>query len=733
MCFWLQRDLRLKTAATGTQHSGRFCGRVAFLSEHKVACSHNDVACSHANKRENIMRLPSNIRHVALLTALVAVGCLSTSAKSAESNVPPGIQIAKDLGRAAASSEINVTVHLKLTDKAAFDRAVDALYDSASPTFHNWMTNADLKTYAPPEEQREIVRQELEKHGLTILSSGTLGFSIRAHGTIANVESAFNTELHNFQFNGRVFRANVRDARLTGEAGDYVSSVAGLESHRIRPLAVRAINPRTGKPFPSIPLNAHSDGFPPGSTTECLSKPATYTLLGPTALPVATYTGTVYPVTSDYPQPPLCDYLPEQLQTVLGLKEVYAAGYTGAGQTIVLMEGYGYPTLEADANEFYKLAGLPLLTSKNFRIVYPEGKPNPQAGILEGWNIEIALDMGSSHTVAPGANIVVVATNGQDNEDFQASILYAVEHDLGNTISNSYEEDLDLIAGPLEQTSWDETLEVATAKGISVNFSSGDSGDNGVGTPVGAPGVPSDAPHATSVGGTSILNDVYHPGSTITTSWGDTWVYLQTNGVVNDPPAPYGLYGGGGGGESIFWPKPSWQKSLPGTGRQTPDVSAVADPYTGVPIVITVGTTQEVQYGWGGTSLACPVFSGFWAIANEKAGHPLGQAARLIAALPYGGVQDVLPTTDSTPHNVTGTITDETGTTKYTAAEIFTGVLEGNTGFTSAIWPADFAGANDVVDFGFGLDSSLTVTHGWDNATGWGTPHGLTFIDAVTK
>jgi len=56
-------------------------------------------------------------------------------------------------------------------------------------------------------------------------------------------------------------------------------------------------------------------------------------------------------------------------------------------------------------------------------------------------------------------------------------------------------------------------------------------------------------------------------------------------------------------------------------------------------------------------------------------------------------------------------------------------LLYNNKGFTSAIWPID---AGDFADFGFGLDSSLTVKRGWDNATGWGTPYGLTFINAVT-
>ena len=57
-------------------------------------------------------------------------------------------------------------------------------------------------------------------------------------------------------------------------------------------------------------------------------------------------------------------------------------------------------------------------------------------------------------------------------------------------------------------------------------------------------------------------------------------------------------------------------------------------------------------------------------------------------------------------------------------------MLEGNTGFTSAVW--DLGGGTDV-DFGFGIDSSLTVSSGWDNATGFGTFHGLTFLNAVAK
>ena len=420
--------------------------------------------------------------YVAMIAVMALFAVLGSSAYAqlVENNVPAAIRFSKDLGRSDLSKEINITVHLELSDRAAFDKAAAALYDPASPTYHHWMTNADLAKYAPTEAQREMVREELRGHGLTILSTDAIGFSVRARGTIGNVESAFNTELHEFDYNGRSFRANVRNARLTGEAGNHVSTVAGLEGHQVRPLAIRAVDPKTKEAFPSVALGklAKGETFPPLSTTNCLSAPATYDLVGTTSLPVGVYTGTVYSLDSSL----ICDYLPNQLQTALGLDQVYTAGYDGTGETIVLVEAYGYPTLEKDANAFFTLAGLPKLTSSNFSIVYPQGKPNPTLGIIEGWNIEMALDLDWAHSIAPGAKIVDVITVGQDSEDFQNSISYVAENNLGNQISNSYEEDLDLLSGPSEQTSWDEVLQVATAKGITVNFSSGDSGDNGVGS-----------------------------------------------------------------------------------------------------------------------------------------------------------------------------------------------------------------------------------------------------------
>jgi subtilase family serine protease len=662
----------------------------------------------------------SSLLSIAILTIPAAGG------QQIANNVPDGTRQASDLGRVASAQEITITVQLQLQDKAAFDKAVDALYDPESLTFHKWLAEEDLKKYAPTKEQSAAVRKELESHGLEILSADENGFSIRARGTAASVESAFNTEIHEFQRNGEVFRANVRDARLSGVAGDYVAAVAGLESHQARPRLSRAVNLKTHRAPPTIALSKveSSGGLSSIITDQILSSPATFSFTTPGAkLPAGVYYGNVYNANPNL----IPDYTPAQLQTLYGLPAAYKAGFDGKGQTIVLLEAFGYPTIEADANAFCKLTGLPLLTSSNFRIVYPEGKPvNPNAGVLAGWDVEIALDVQWAHAIAPGAKIVVVAAAGQDNEDLQDAMSYITKNNLGNSVNDSWEVDQDIIAGPLEEKSFDQLLEIAAAKGISFQFSTGDGGDGGLGTPVGAPGVPSNSPHGTAVGGTAIVNKVHGSGYE-TLGWGDSFVEINDGGVL-DPPAPLPFVGGGGGGESIYFAKPSWQKSLPGTGRQTPDVSALADPYTGVPIVLTEGGVQGVEAGWGGTSLASPIFTAFWAIADQKAGHSLGLAAPAIAALKSGALVDVLPL--SSPTNVTGTIVDDTGATFYSATGLFAGLLYDSKGFTSAVWNA--GGGLDIA-FGFGLDTSLTVTQGWDNATGYGTPSGLAFLNAVAK
>jgi subtilase family serine protease len=665
----------------------------------------------------------------------MSLGVQPTFAAVGIQAVSPVVQKASDLGAVDPALEMNLTVYVNSHNQAAFDKAVDALYDPESATYHQWMTDQDLAKYAPTAADVTAVEKELQKHGLSVISTDPNGFFVRVHGTAAQVQQAFQTQIHNLSVNGKTFFAHVQNAQLTGTAGSLVGSVVGLTQGGVKPMYKRATNPRTGAaPAPISMSKAQAVGLGGIITTRCLQPPAVeeYTTAG-ASLPVGVYFGTLY-------NPPLnangiqlvCDFTASQLQAHYGLTAAYKQGLNGAGQTIVLLEAYGYPTMMQDANAFSTLMGLPLLNNTNFSVVYPEGVPNPTVGVLLGWDIEIALDIQWAHSMAPGAKILVVATYGQDSEDFQASMNYIISNKLGTVVSDSWEEDTDLFAGPAEQDSFNTILKKAAAKGISFQFSSGDGGDDGLGSPVGSSEVPSNSPYATGVGGTSILNNPSGTGQW-EVGWGDDVTYIALGGVV-DPPLPLGFLGGAGGGESVYYAKPAWQSKLSGTGRQSPDVSALADPYTGVPIVITAQGIQYLEAGWGGTSLASPIVTAILAIATQKAGKALGQAAPLVASLAggtTGAVTDILPLTS--PTNLAGTIFDSNGPTYYSPASFFAPFLYTTQGFISVDYPLSPGPLGVAGAFAFGIDSSLTVTTGWDNVTGYGVPNGLTFINAISK
>jgi hypothetical protein len=116
------------------------------------------------------------------------------------------------------------------------------------------------------------------------------------------------------------------------------------------------------------------------------------------------------------------------------------------------------------------------------------------------------------------------------------------------------------------------------------------------------------------------------------------------------------------------------------------------------------------------------MFSALWAIANQAAGAPLGQAAPYLYSMPASTIFDVVPLTSAT--NVTASIQESGYTNKYNA-----GTVAGVTGpFISAIW--DYPAIQDTaLVVTFGTDSGLKVKKGWDNVTGVGVPNAEAFAN----
>ncbi len=658
---------------------------------------------------------------LAIASAVLAVPALQAQQTAIEK---PGIaRISSDHGPVAPQQMTNVTVHLKMHNEAAFDNAVDELYTPGSATYHHWMTDSQLAAYAPSAAELSTVKKELEAHGLEIMSVSPDNLSIRAQGTMSSMESAFQTQIHEFERGGTTFHANVTPARLAGAAGDLVKGVTGLSGLKMHSYLKQATNPRTGQTEKMVPIANATNGFAGVLTNQCFGAPFSVTLTTAGAsLPVGNYYGNAYTQGNT-----TCGWTPSQIQTHYGLDKAYKAGLDGTGQSIVLVEGPTDETpMRTDFATFNKLAGLPGASSSNLQVLYPDGKPSPLLGYY--WQGETDLDLQWAHAIAPKAKIVVLIMPSEDWTEFEYAIQYAVQNKLGNVISNSYGLS-EYESGPVTITGFSQVIQKAAAKGIAVNFSSGDGGDGGTGAPnVGGTSFPADSPYATAIGGTS-LEVPSGTSAKAETGWGNNQTLLSfaKNSVV-DPPIISGFVGGAGGGESTIFAKPSWQKSIAGTKRQVPDISAVADPYTGAAFV-EGGAIGSI----GGTSLSCPIFSAIWALADQKAGQSLGQAGPLLAKLVTSGtaITDVIPV--STPTNVAGVIFDANGATYY-SSDTLMAPLYTTTQYTSAFWEVPAAlggGPGFYVDLSFGTDSSLQTAKGWDNVTGWGIPNGLTFINAA--
>jgi len=353
-----------------------------------------------------------------------------------------------------------------------------------------------------------------------------------------------------------------------------------------------------------------------------------------------------------------------------GLDKLQKKGLNGTGQTIMIVDAFGSNTILSDANLYASLNGLPALTTSNFQIYTPNGSATCTStnGCIAGnWQYETTLDVESAHAIAPGANIVLVLSEDDSFTNLDIANLFAIENGFGNVLSNSFGiVEIALVEFmPSELVVENGISEIAAVLGISQQISSGDDGDNlafdeaefGINSVSVNSGA--DSPFVTAVGGTSTFLNSQNEIE-LQTAWGLNFMRIAapTPNPPVVPPLAFGFQEGSGGGTSVVYKKPKFQRQLSGNWRQLPDISMDADPQTGVEIIVTPdsvpGDPQYVEV-FGGTSLSCPMFSALWAIANQASGGgPIGQAAPILYELPGNAITDVKAV--SSPFNVTGVI-----------------------------------------------------------------------------
>ncbi|MDR3512841.1 MAG: S53 family peptidase [Caulobacteraceae bacterium] len=256
------------------------------------------------------------------------------------------------------------------------------------------------------------------------------------------------------------------------------------------------------------------------------------------------------------------------------LRSAYKVSATGSSSTkIAIVDAYGYANAEADLGVYRSTFGLPACTTANgcFAKYNESGQQTNYPKTNLGWSEETALDLDMASAMCPNCKIILVEANSSNLADLAAAVNTAAR--LGaHVISNSY--------GGGESGS--QAYESAyNHPGVAITVSSGDSG-YGV-------QFPASSPHVIAAGGTSL--------------------YAASNARGWTEAA----WSGAGSGCSRIYGKPTWQSDALCTMRMEADVSAVADPNTGVAVYGPIRITTSGWQVFGGTSVAAPLIGGIYA------------------------------------------------------------------------------------------------------------------------
>jgi subtilase family serine protease len=346
-------------------------------------------------------------------------------------------------------------------------------------------------------------------------------------------------------------------------------------------------------------------------------------------------------------------YDPAQIQRAYDLGPLYVKGYTGAGKTIVIVDSFGSTTVRHDLAVFDAAFHLP--PPPSFKIIQPAGAvphPNP------GWAGETDLDVEYAHTIAPGANILLVETPTSENEGTSGfpqivdAENYVINHHLGDVISQSFsatEETFPTVQSLLNLRS---AYINAAKHGITVNTATGDSGAADVvryGSDFYLHPVtswPDSDPLVTGVGGTQLHLDAKGRHTAPDNVWNDTYNVPTQEFIFGDAgPNPLA----GGGGLSVIFSRPDYQdgvSSVVGTQRGVPDISMSGACNGGAIMYQSFkGGGPPGFYVVCGTSEATPLFSGIVAIADQYAGHDLGVINPALYAMSQAGAPGVVDIT----------------------------------------------------------------------------------------
>jgi subtilase family serine protease len=562
---------------------------------------------------------------IAIATTTVTVSAMGTPAVAAPSrhlingSAPKWLGKATAVGDSPAQSRVSFGLLLGMRNSGQAQALLQSVSDPDSADYGKWLTDAQFNAqFGPSASDVTAVQKWLKGQGFAVEKTLPSGMYVEASGTTAQIEKTFATTVKTYRYQGQTVHSNDNTLSLPADAPSVVAgTVAGIlgvdQGSQIHKKADPEPGPAPGARYGVQPCSGYY------GEKVATDKPAAYGKKWPYAV---------------------CGYTPNQYQGAYGEAGLVRAGYDGKGVTVAITDAYASPTILPDAQKYAQRHDVPPFKPGQFSQITPgpNGYNSVEDCDAQGWYGEETLDVEAVHGMAPGAKVVYVGA-ASCLADLDNAWAETIDNHVADIITNSWgsgTDDIELLSPQVVQFYQQFSLKAALT-GITVNFSSGDAGDQTAGgTDLASKSVsfPADLPLVTGVGGTSVGIGKHN-------QW--LWEYGWQNAysTLTDgawEPAPPGDYvSGGGGGTSILFQQPWYQKGkVPASiskywggaaMRTVPDISMAGDANTG----FLVGQTQEFpdgtyydEYRIGGTSLSSPLLAGLLAVAGQVAHRKLG-------------------------------------------------------------------------------------------------------------
>lgn len=595
-----------------------------------------------------------------ITTAIVA------SQRTAINGVHPLATKQNDLGRVNGSQVFHrmvLVLQRSAAQEADLQQLLKEQQDPTSAQYHKWLTPIEFgQRFGPSDDDMATIVGWLKSQGFSVEPASHGRQFLVFTGTSAQVESAFQTQMHLYGVGGKTYIANAQAASIPTALAPDVRGVASLNSfdnEKLQPTYHLAPNPKI-------------------------------------AVATGLFTG------------------PTDLSNIYNAAPLQKAGIEGQGESIALIE-------ESDINpqdltDFRTLTGLPAAT---LNVIQNGPDPGLLAG--DGEEFEAIADVEYAGAMAPDATLnVIVSASTEFIQGIDLSQMYAVDYAVSpitsmsyggcETLNDTYYNDATYLFGLI--------YEQGAAEGMSQFVSAGDNGGDACGsTGLSAGyGVNSigDSPWNVSVGGTEFIMpdpSVYFPAPKYTATG-----YIPES-TWNDYENPYdGRPLAGGGGVSIDWSKPDWQAGtgVPADGqRDVPDVALLAgDNLAYLTCESDLGYDCAAGYGGGviGTSLAAPNWAAIQALVDQKnnliggAGNPNPTYYKL-AASSSSPFHDIT-TGDTKVPDPNGELVGYTATTGY---DLATGLGSVDVNKLATNWMSSTGSGTATVTLTTG---GTSITHG---------------------